>query len=1170
MASSFKGDKLIGKSNYQEWITPADFYLKINSYMLYIDGSKEKPNKELYYAKAKNGEGAITWSFYSLELAVKYLDKLSEFEEANKKALGALKSIISLENQKRFKDKTSAEDLYEAINETYSDTGLEEVNRYVYKMVETTYSSCKNIDEYTSIIQSNAIYLKEMNCEIPKPVLASLIFKGLPSFFDSFASRKFKEISSNLKEVDIDSLISDLLLEEARMGTSADLKANKAFKNNAKYCSHCKQKGHLNSTCFKLHPELKPNFNKKPNNKAISARDKDFKNGSSKALMSAFTNSSFNSELNHFGIAYSITNNNKFVLDSGALKHYSPNKAWFINYKPIAKKSIIIANSDIMLILSIGDIFIKSKTGLEIIIKNVNYIPKLKTTLISSKELTNKDWAINFDRNGAKIFYASFKPYINVDPFVTTKLGLYYKRLLHVNKDFVLKTIDNSEGLSKAIEQNLENSHIKNRSYNSVIKKTPYEALYGQKPYIGYFKILGSLAYILKNKRDNKLADKDEKRLLVGFESANNYLIYFPSKRVVISLKNVLIKEDLKFKDELINEKSDYFDIIEEELPSTKGDDDFTTSIKSIDNTSNNQPNISQPRVVEIEEAEDQPYFDDTESRASDALSDLNTDDPNKAEALKAPKTRGPAKDYSDQRPNVTIRSSKNNSFNLAITELNNRLIEEQIQAMSVYKNVTLLASMALISFKTDRNLDQGLIKLSDKNSSKVTIKKFSISTPPLEPKSYEEAINSALYKDYWLKSMQNEIDSLESQNTWKVVNKSASNNIKPLKTRWVYKIKQGINSSKYANKLLMLNKALYGLKQSARLWFITLKEVLIQKFSFTPLLADSCILYNKELKLIISVYVDDLALISPNIDTIKSFIKELQKYFKLKDLGLIKDYLGIDIEYDIKRGYMKLSQESYITKILNRFDMLDCKLKPIPMDSKAKLELNPNKASASEITWFQQVIGCLLLLTLATRPDICYAVIKLARFASNPSESHIIGLKNILRYLKGSIKLGLIYQRSLNKFVSGYCDADYAGDIGTAKSTSGFNFYISSSLFSWKSKLQSIIAQSTTEAEYMAINSAAKEAVYIKQLLTELGYYMQDKFSLYTDNNGALLLAKNLVFHERTKHIAVKYHYIRDLINKGIIDLVYIRTLNQKADGFTKALDKLKFNEFVKQLQLS
>ncbi|EKD19107.1 retrotransposon protein, putative, Ty1-copia subclass [Drepanopeziza brunnea f. sp. 'multigermtubi' MB_m1] len=443
MASSFKGDKLI----------------EINGYMLYIDGFKEKPNKELYYARAKNSEGAITWSLYSLELAVKYLDKLSEFEEANKKALRALKSIISLENQKRFKDKTSAEDLYDVINETYNDTRLE--------------------------------------------------------------------------EVDIDSLISDLLLEEARIGTSADLKANKAFKNNVKYCSHCKQKEHLNSTCFKLHPELKPNFNKKPNNKAISAKDKDFKNGSSKALMSAFTNSSSNSELNHFGIAYSITNNNEFVLDSGASEHYSLNKAWFINYKPIAKKSIIIANGDIMLILSIN---------------------------------------------------------------------------------FVLKTIDNSEGLFKAIEQNLENCE-------SCVFKLDNAREFTSNKWITFCKSKGIICEYTSpySPSQNGIAER-----------LNRYLI-----ERLISL-----------------------------------------------------------RVVEIEEAEDQPYFDDTESRASDAFSDLNTDDLNKVtvEAPKALKTRGPAKDYSDQRPNVITRSSKNNSFNLAITELNNRLIEEQIQAMSVYKNIPLLA----------------------------------------------------------------------------------------------------------------------------------------------------------------------------------------------------------------------------------------------------------------------------------------------------------------------------------------------------------------------------------------------------------------------------------------------------------------------------------------------
>ena len=249
---------------------------------------------------------------------------------------------------------------------------------------------------------------------------------------------------------------------------------------------------------------------------------------------------------------------------------------------------------------------------------------------------------------------------------------------------------------------------------------------------------------------------------------------------------------------------------------------------------------------------------------------------------------------------------------------------------------------------------------------------------------------------------------------------------------------------------------------------------------------------------------------------------------------------------------------------------MTDCKPKDTPMDSKVKLEPNPNQANKEEINYFQQIIGYLLFLILATKPDICYAVIKLARFASNLSVGHLIALKNVLRYLKGLKKLGLIYEKSPNKYASGYYNADYAGDIGTAKSTSGISFYLASCLISWKSKLQSVITQSTTKAEYITINLAYKEAVYIKQLLAELGYYIQEQFPIYTNNNGALLLGHNSQFHERTKHIAVKYHYVRDLINKGEIDLIFIKGFIQKANGFTKPLDKPKFIEFIRHLRLA
>lgn len=233
-------------------------------------------------------------------------------------------------------------------------------------------------------------------------------------------------------------------------------------------------------------------------------------------------------------------------------------------------------------------------------------------------------------------------------------------------------------------------------------------------------------------------------------------------------------------------------------------------------------------------------------------------------------------------------------------------------------------------------------------------------------------------------------------------------------------------------------------------------------------------------------------------------------------------------------------------------------------MDSNIKLEPNKEQANKEDIKLFQMLIGSLLYIMLGTRADIAFAVIKLARYASNPSNIHFTAVKRVFKYLKGTKDYGITYYKNASRFISGYCDADYAGDLISAKSTTGYIILLAGGIISWKSKLQSIIAQSTTEAEYIAINTIIKEAVYIKALLEELGYYYQNKFPIYTDNNGALLLAKNPIFHERTKHIAVKYHYIRDLIIKGIIDLNYIPSKGQKSDGLTKPLDRAKFKDFL------
>jgi hypothetical protein len=337
----------------------------------------------------------------------------------------------------------------------------------------------------------------------------------------------------------------------------------------------------------------------------------------------------------------------------------------------------------------------------------------------------------------------------------------------------------------------------------------------------------------------------------------------------------------------------------------------------------------------------------------------------------------------------------------------------------------------------------------------------------------------------------------------------------------------------------------------------------------FIMLKTKNCIFVNKELNIILCIYVDDLAVIGPNENVIKTFINNIEKHFKVKNLGPIKDYLGIDVYYNPKDNYMKLSQEKYINKLLIKYNLEDCNPSYTPMDPKVKLEPNKETATKQQVKWFQGLIGSLLYLMLATRVDIAYSVIKLSRYAINPSETHIIALKRVLKYLKATPNYGITYtiNNSLSNYLIGYSDADYAGDINTAKSTSGYIFFIANGPISWKSKLQTIIAQSTTEAEYIAINAATKEAIYIKSVLEELGHYKQQKLPLYTDNNGALLLAKNPIYHERTKHISVKYHYIRGLIEEGVIDLIYINTLNQKADGLTKALEKIKFKVFLQHL---
>jgi hypothetical protein len=340
----YKGEMLIGRSNYIEWLTSANLFFEVTGYMPYIDGSEEEPEKDLYYKTTsgtdKEGNSTKKEVPYSQDLAARYAEKYAEFYRNDRKALGVIKSTISLDNCERFKNKKNASDLYDAIKDTFGQSSLELVGRHLDKIIEANYNSFNTMDEYTSQIQSSAIYLKELKFEVPRPFLAWILFKGLPTSFDSFASRKYEALTKDLKSINIDSLISDLIAEESRMNSNSGLEANKAIKSKKTkkqaYCKHCNKKGHLEERCFVKYPELRTS-KKDATNRARN------KAGSNKAVMSAMTTISVDPTISVDSITNAaIKPNYKVILDSGATEHYTPIKEWLIDYKEISNKSIFV------------------------------------------------------------------------------------------------------------------------------------------------------------------------------------------------------------------------------------------------------------------------------------------------------------------------------------------------------------------------------------------------------------------------------------------------------------------------------------------------------------------------------------------------------------------------------------------------------------------------------------------------------------------------------------------------------------------------------------------------------------------------------------------------------------------------------------------------------------
>ena len=239
-------------------------------------------------------------------------------------------------------------------------------------------------------------------------------------------------------------------------------------------------------------------------------------------------------------------------------------------------------------------------------------------------------------------------------------------------------------------------------------------------------------------------------------------------------------------------------------------------------------------------------------------------------------------------------------------------------------------------------------------------------------------------------------------------------------------------------------------------------------------------------------------------------------------------------------------------------------------MELNAKFTPTTENERSADVKLYQEAIGCLTYAMTSTRPELASVVGILSQFMTNPSESHWNGIKRVFRYLKGTMDSGLTFSGKSSVILSAYCDANYAGDDNDSRSISGYIFYVGGNCVSWVSRKQDCVVLSSTEAEYVALSEACKEAVWLRRLLKQLGFVQSSGTVICEDNKGAIELSRNPKFHKRSKHIRTRYHFSRECVNNGDVIIEFCPTSHMVADIFTKPLSKQKFIDFRKDICVS
>ncbi|KAI3764505.1 hypothetical protein L2E82_14514 [Cichorium intybus] len=687
-------------------------------------------------------------------------------------------------------------------------------------------------------------------------------------------------------------------------------------------------------------------------------------------------------------------------------------------------------------------------------------------------------------------------------------------------------------------------ARLLNMAPTKKVDKTPYEIWHGRVPSLSYLKVWGCEAYV-RQEASNKLEPRSTKCIFVGYpKDCLGYYFYNPiENKIFISRKAEFLEN--KFLTEEASGRFVELEELQEPQPDTQ---EVESSI--------------QQEIVEPEQTVDQEQIVTQSVRKSGRVRieperygyllmeeecyTIDSDEPvNYQSAISDPES-----DKWFEAMNTEMQSMHDNQvWNLVNLPTNCKTVGNKW----VFKK----------KIDVDGNVHTFKARLVAKGYSQTHGIDYDETFSPVAMiKSIRILFAIAAYYDYEI---------------WQMDVKTAFLNGHLLEDVYMDQ-PAGFVDPKHPNKVCKLKRSIYGLKQASRTWNIRFDEK-ITSFGFIKNEDDSCV-YKKasgSIVIILVLYVDDILLFGNDIPTLKGVKAFLESCFSMKDLGEAAYVLGIKIYRDRSKRLIGLSQSVYIDKILKRFKMQDSKrgFLPIPHGTILSKSQCPNTRTELERMKhvpYASAIGSIMYAMLCTRPDVSCALSMTSRYQQNPGEAHWTAVKNILKYLRRTKDMFLVYgglEESLK--VKGYTDASFQTDRDDSKSQSGYVFILNGGAVSWKSSKQEVIAQSTTKSEYVAASEAAQEAVWMRKFIEDLGVVpsIRDPIEIFCDNLGAIAQAKEPRLHQKTKHIHRRYNYIRHEVKNGEISIHKVHTDQNLADPFTKPLPQTKHESHAKGIGL-